>query len=321
MLTDEQKRNRKQYLGGSDVAAVLGVEGAFGGPWRVWRSKVAEVVDDIDPDLALVGNELEPVVIELAARRLGMPVTDGPTSVRHPNAPLGGHPDGWLEGAEELEGLEVKTIQRGGPIRLAAYEAQARTYMACSGAPRWHLVALHVRPFPPALALRWAGLTVAERADAIEALGWQVEVHTFDRDARLERFMVSTLTEWWNRHVLGGEEPEVDGSRDCADALLEAHPAAEDLEIDAEDIADAVREYRDLGVAIKEMEARRDVAANVIKARLGDAKKGRTSAGVVSWSRFEVARLDTAALKAVHPELVRQYTTPSASGRLTVSKK
>lgn len=321
MLTDEQKKNRREYLGGSDVAAVLGVEGAFGGPWRVWRSKVAEVVDEIDPDLALVGNELEPVVIELAARRLGMAIADGPAALRHPTAPLGGHPDAWLGGAAGIEGLEVKTIQRGGPLRLAAYEAQARTYMACSGAPRWHLVALHVRPFSAALALRWAGLTVAERASAIEALGWQVDVQTFERDERLERFMVSTLTDWWNRHVVGGEEPEVDGSSDCADALLAAHPLAEDIEIDAEDIADAVRDYRDLGTQIKELEARRDAAANTIKARLGDAKKGRTSAGVVSWSRFEVARIDTAALKADHPDLVQQYTRTTASGRLTVSKK
>src|SRR5687768_3604794 len=65
---------RRTGLGGSDIAAVLGIPGAYRGAYAVWLEKRGEAPPEIDEetsDLLDLGNLLEPAVLAWAARDAG----------------------------------------------------------------------------------------------------------------------------------------------------------------------------------------------------------------------------------------------------------
>ncbi len=64
--------------------------------------------------------------------------------------------------------------------------------------------------------------------------------------------------------------------------------------------------------------ARKQAAANHLKEMLGDHEKGQIEGHTVSWKPITTERLDTTALKAKEPEIVKKYTKTSTSRRFTV---
>lgn len=328
MLTPEQIEARRSLIGGSDAAAVLGVKGAFGGPWRVWAQKMGIDLgaDEIDPELALVGNALEGPIAALAAERFGAELVVDCPMLRHESAPVGGHPDGYLRFGDRDEGLEVKTIQHGDLAdHLAAYEAQCRVYMACAGVERWHLVALEVPYVPAAVAIQWAAMTDLERGHAL--LGRKPErliVHTFERDLVLEARLIAALSAWWQRHIVEGAEPDPDDSEACGKVLARRYRDHDEGMIDAPEAADLVEAYRLGAEQEKAGKAAKNEAGNKIKALIGDNKGLLTLAGKVTWSRYGKTNTDWASVAAEHPEIagtIARFTTSTPTGRLNISKK
>ena len=69
MLTEQQIKERKNYIGGSDCAAVLGMS-RWGSPLTVWMEKTgqSEVKEE---NLAMkLGNKLEQIVAELCTYQI-----------------------------------------------------------------------------------------------------------------------------------------------------------------------------------------------------------------------------------------------------------
>ena len=67
-ITAAQREERRQFLGSSDAAAVLGLS-PWRSPWDVWCSKTRRLRDD-KSGAARIGDWLEPSIVQEAARRI-----------------------------------------------------------------------------------------------------------------------------------------------------------------------------------------------------------------------------------------------------------
>jgi putative phage-type endonuclease len=106
MITNEQREFRKSGIGGSDIAAIMGLS-PYKTAYDVWQSKVGNVADEAG-EAAYWGNVLEPIVAAEFAKRTGKVVTHCNLTLRHPEHEfMIGSGDYLVEG--ENAGVECKT--------------------------------------------------------------------------------------------------------------------------------------------------------------------------------------------------------------------
>ena len=115
MITKAQLAARKDHIGSSDVAAILGIS-----PWAsaydVWLQKTGKLEEKHETNDAMEdGNLLEAVVLRWASKELGA-IEKRPAMLefRHNELPIVSHPDGIVK--EDGVPVEVKTAGMRGPI-------------------------------------------------------------------------------------------------------------------------------------------------------------------------------------------------------------
>ena len=112
-ITEAQRVARKQHVGSSDMAAVLGLS-----PWRsaqdVWLEKRGLLVDKPPSDVMNAGNWLEDGVLNYAEEQLG-PLMRSPGARMVPGTPLAANTDALVCG-EEMP-VEAKTTALFSPLR------------------------------------------------------------------------------------------------------------------------------------------------------------------------------------------------------------
>lgn len=131
MLTQEQLELRKKFIGGSDIAAILGIS-SYKSAYDVWLEKTTGESKDISnlPHIKM-GNILEPIIREHAERKYNKKFP--PILVRHPTldfcaANLDGLSDDGVV-------LEIKTVGVAKSYMLPdEYRAQIMWQMIASGA-------------------------------------------------------------------------------------------------------------------------------------------------------------------------------------------
>lgn len=240
-------------IGGSDVAAILGVS-AWAGSWDIYRRKALGIDEAVTAEKQALfdrGHMAEPAVLADYALSAGRELLDMPQcTIRHPDHDwLVGSPDGFAVDPElGLIGVEAKSAERVDGWGLQAegvaeilpedeggativhvrpgdsgagalpdtYLFQVLTYLEITGLPAWdvHLVAV---PFG-----WWE--TVAELAkhvpwSRIAELAPEKGIHRRTvrvwRDEEAQAALVARIADWRERHLVRGEEPPLDGSEGC----------------------------------------------------------------------------------------------------------
>lgn len=109
MITKDVTKNRQLYIGGSDIAAIMGIS-RWKTPLKLWAEKTGKIDA---PDLSNVeavemGTELEQFVADMFTKKTGKAVRRAPKVYQHPNYPyMVAHIDRLVTGTDEL--LECKT--------------------------------------------------------------------------------------------------------------------------------------------------------------------------------------------------------------------
>ena len=297
---------RRDGLGGSDVAAILGLS-----PWSsafdVWWSKVRSL-EDKGSAVKSRGQLLEDAVLQWAKSELGSGLVRGSPLV-HPSLSWArGTPDAWTD---VDEGLEAKTVrvfedelwgESGSDVVPLHYRIQCAWYMAITGAKIWRLAAFS---------------TLQE--------DWRI--FELEPDPEVEERLLEVAGRWWSNHVVANEPPELDASSGAAAYLREryADPSKEILEASSDDL-DLLERYLD---AKKQRDAAKkdlDELSVQIKSRIGDARglQGEPGSYRAVWSRFDRSSFQLSALKKDRPDLLEvldQYTSKAASGRLSVTTR
>lgn len=188
-LTAEQLEARKRGVGGSEVLAALGKD-ARCSRLELFKRKVGELpeLDLSDDERVRFGTLLEPIIRDEFARRIKQQVIVPAQTLFHPDAPLLGHPDGWIPALNE--GVEIKTADKFEadefgdeesdqvPLR---YVVQCSGYMALTNAESWHLCVL--------------------------IGGNELRLYRIPRDRELEQAILAGVREFWS-HVEQRRPPD-----------------------------------------------------------------------------------------------------------------
>lgn len=302
-LDDEAWREaRKAGLGGSDISAVLGFS-TYSSPWEVWADKTGvRSWQDEGSAAADLGVELEPWLIGKAARILGVEVTQPEfRTYAHPLhrwrtcSPDGITPDGRLvecKTAGLQSGFGIPKGWEDGGIPLG-YEFQCR----------W---SLHV-----------IDADVIELVGLVAGMG--VQHRTVVRNLAVEADMVDQVSEWYQRHIVRGEEPPLGAVDNELMGRLYPTPNGSTVDLDGTDAADIWRAYRNAHQRETAAKADKKVAGAALKQLLGANEIGELDGAVVAkwsakkgevdWPRLVAELVEKAGVPAPNPESYRKPST------------
>ena len=251
-LTPEQLAARRTGLGGSDAGAIVGVN-PYSGAFDVWARfhlpREGEDDDDLQSQPAHWGDVLEPAIADEYARREGVPLERSGT-VRHTSHDwMIAHPDRLIPAARRV--IEVKTAglrqaHRWGPEGSDEIPEEYRLQVA------HYLAVLDYRD-----------------ADVAVLIGGQdFRVYRIERDLEIEAALIEVEEEFWQRCIVGGEQPALDTSPSREEWIARLYPSARLPEREPTD--------DDVSLALAYAEAREeskraDEAKEIARARLCEA--------------------------------------------------
>ena len=297
---------RRNGIGASEVPAILGVDRYKTGLdiWLEKRGLAERTGDDTGPQR--VGRFAEPMIAKLYADTVGVSLRDVPR-VRHPDFDmLFASADRMVVGLDDAWLYPVEIKNRGGIPRgwgdagtdhiPQAVAVQVHVQMACYD---------------------------LDRADVAALLGGNdFRVYTVHRDPTIERVILERVAEWWQRHMVQGEEPEITGP--SADDYLARKFQRAGTEVVRADgaVESLLRDYalaRAARVRASELE---DALKLQVQAAVGDNRGIEGAAGRALWSNAK-GRVTTdwqaMARSLAPPEqveaLVEQFTQVGAESR------
>lgn len=289
---------RARGIGASDIAGILGVS-----PWNsrysVWLSKVfdANAGEASNAEAMKWGKLLEDAVISEAARRLGVRAYGLQTRCEHEAYPWARCTvDAFCED-ERGEGgvIEAKTTGENHWSDLPEYyEAQVLWQLEVTGRSYGWVAALHN--------------------------GRKMSLWRVDARPDLQDGLIDAARYFWERFVLTGAPPPLDGAEATTDALNTLYgesDAGTTVPLDA--YADKIAALYRLEHDVKTLSKDADKLKNEIKAVLGRGEVGTLDGmPAVSWKSYRARRIDLDALRAKYPREAADCETVSESRRFTL---
>lgn len=298
-------------IGSSDVPQIVGVS-TFGGPWDVWLSKQGAHVEHEPTERMEAGTWLEDAILDWAAHRWGYTYHARQHTYRV----------GWRRATPDAVGLDEDGV-------LCLFEAknvsldQMRFWGKDTEEAGDGTVPDYIR-----VQCQWQ-LDVARRAlpgrdfrrvwtQPLFA-GNTLRRYRVDLDEPLIAAIDAKVTEFYERHIVTGEPPPLDGTDGCRRALEDRHPRAEreePLELDANAAGAAQRYFH----ALKQegvWKAAKEQAGNELRAALGDHGRAVCEGLKVTWSEQSGRRsCDFDRLEKDYPEAFAAVVRQGAANRV-----
>ena len=210
---------RKQGIGGSDVAAVLGVS-PYRTPYQIWLDKTGQAPEREETEILHFGQVLEQVIADEFVRRNGVKVQKRNAMYRHKDHPeLVANIDRYIVGGRILEcktcnAFAADKFGKDGDSVPDEYLLQVQHYM--------HITGIH------------------EAVLAVLIGGNQYRQFELMYDWSLAEFAAAKCVEFWQKYVLTNTPPPATEHDDLAEyytakpgACINASPEMVDLIADA----------------------------------------------------------------------------------------
>lgn len=338
-------RERKKGIGGSDVAAVLGLS-----PWRtpldVFNDKTAETVDEKpQSDAAHFGTILEDVVADEFARRTGFKVVRfNETLTQNPGCHVGGV--GWARANLDRVIVNPKIAKTVRFTNKASHALQAKCFtrglwlttdmiLECKTASayasdQWgpsqeaeikagEIVTEHKIPIYYETQVQWyLGLTGAKVCYVAVLIGGNdFRIYAVKPDKELFEAIAAKCWAFWSGHVLTGEPPAATNVEDVR--KLFAKDSGEMVEATNE-VATTIGELRTVKARIKELKDEQEALEQSLIVALGE-RTGFLIGGekAVTYKTQTVNRFDTTAFKKADPATYAEYVKTNTTRVLRVS--
>ena len=271
---------RSNYIGGSDAAAVVGLN-AYASPYSLWAEKTGRVPGFAGNLACEVGTYLEEFVAQKFAQETGKKVRKCNQSFLNSQYPFAiANIDREIVG--EDAGLEIKTTDtlnlkkfKGGEYP-ANYYAQMVHYLAVTGKQRWYLAVL-----------------IGNR---------EFKWFTIERDEAEIAALMTAEAEFWEL-VKADTPPAVDGTAATTEALGTIYATNDDSIADLTAFAENLRQFTALKQQIKELENMADEIANGIKQFMGESGKGECDGFRVSWKTQGRSTFDRKRFEKENPDI------------------
>lgn len=271
---------RSRYIGGSDAAAVVGLN-AFASPFSLWAEKTGKTPGFAGNLATEVGTYLEEFVAQKFAQETGKKVRKCNQSFLNSDYPFAiANIDREIIG--EDAGLEIKTTDTlnlkkfSGGEYPANYYVQCVHYMAITGKQRWYLAVLIGNK-----EFKW---------------------FTIERDEAEIAALMTAEAEFWEL-VKSDTPPAVDGTQATTEAIKTIYAENDDSVCDLTPFSTNLRQFIALKQQIKELEALMDEAANKIKLFMGDSGCGECDGFKVSWKSQTRSTFDSKKFAKENPDI------------------
>lgn len=293
MSKEEWTKLRSTTIGGSDAAAILGLN-PHKSAYALWAEKTGKVIpEDISQKEAVrLGTDLEDYVAHRFMEATGKKVRRENYTVFRDDMPYAhANYDRLVIG--ERAGLEIKTANalnlkkfKNGEFP-ANYYCQCCHYLLISGLDRWYL--------------------------AVLVLGVEFKVFTIERDeAELAALKMAEENFWYQ--VQNDLPPAIDGMDSTIDALNETFPASEpDTEMDLTGCAADLAILDECTQQIKALEEKKKAAKARVMETLGIAEKGFYGGYSVSWKSQKQSTFDRKKWEEEHGTIPEEYFKVSES--------
>ncbi len=286
MDRQEWLKQRRAGIGGSDVAAIIGIS-----KWRtaldVYNSKIGDV-EDVDNESKEWGRRLEPVVRQAYADKTGRSVKIPGEMFRSAEHPF---MIANLDGLCEDRVVEIKT----------AGTSQGWGESGTDEIPDYYLTQVQ----------HYMTVTGKKLCDVAVLIGTSdFRVYTIEHDPELEALIVKAEETFW-KHVEQRIPPEPRTLEDCKAAF----PQSVKAEIEAdEQVASALSALTEVRKRLAELKASESTLLAKIQTFMKDNDTLTLNGSVAAtWkSGKPVARLDSAALKAAMPDVYAQFLKAGA---------
>ena len=290
--------DRSKFLGGSDIAAVLGLS-----PWRsaydVWLEKTGQAQRQDDPEKARLfarGKRLEPVVIDMLQEERGFNVVARGQRYAHAV-------NDWMRAEIDFEAKMPSGEVINGEVKTVSNFASGE----------WGDEGTDEIPIHYAAQVMY-GLMVTGRSRALVAALFGADnlvTYWVRRDEEAIEAMYERAFTFWQQNVLGGVRPEPQTLEDINKLYRKnGGPAVEA----SPQIAEAVRLLAELKAAQKANEDAAERLEFQIKEFMRDA--GSITVGgkpVVTWHEQETTRFSQKDFEAAHPALFEQFKRTTKS--------
>jgi len=297
--TEHWLRLRKQGLGASDSAAVLGLS-KWGTPLSVYMDKLSDSVDDTMSDRQDWGHRLEEPIAQWVRERKGLNVQKSPGLIRSEEFPwLLATPDRTIIEGDVVVPLEIKSSdafmveawKEGIPLN---YQIQIQQQILIMGAPYGYLVVLHGGNTP--------------------------EFYKVPADPEFHEMLIRLTRQFWENHVLAGVAPEPI-TLDDASTLWPGDP---EVKIEGgEALYELWGTYGLMQAEAVEINTKLDAVKLQLQIAMKDAVElthdGQT---LFTWRpRKGTTKFDDKTFAADHPDLHAKYLKTGAPTRTFLRKK
>lgn len=303
---------RRAGIGGSDVAAILGVD-PDRGPLKVWYEKAG--YEEPETERMRWGKRLEQAIAEGFEEETGLGTVVPAGTFAHLDHPWAvANPDRWaVEDGVILGPVELKN--KGEFV-----------------ADKWEEV--DEAPHQPATQAHWyRGVAGHTRGSWVVALvgGNRLRVFFQPTSEELTAEMFRLAGDWWQRHIVEGVRPKADGLKRTSDFLAALYDvkAEEVTEVEVTEARALRLKYASLSDQAKALDAQLEEVKNLMRDTAGPAEIVKVGKAVAwSWkangnfkskqfreaepelaARYvrTVEEIDTDALAAEHPEIYAKY--------------
>lgn len=291
-LSRTESADRRLTIGASAAPAILGLS-----PWQsamgVWMQMQGLNTASKDTPATRRGNRFErellawtAEVVEATAIEPGIPISE--PGIAGPEPWMQFHPDGALANRDGWQLAEIKTSRMAaewgdGPDEIPAhYLCQVQFQLACLPAGTAAIVGAWIPASDKLLTYRILP------------------------DVEFQRWLIDTIGEWFYRHIVLGEAPDVDGSEASTRWLQHQHPlmlAPVRIAAMGEE-RELVASFATVKAEIKTLEAREAELANLLRAAIGDGEGIFCGDGKVTCRPVKGAeRADLEALRRDYPDV------------------
>jgi putative phage-type endonuclease len=291
--------DRKQGIGGSEVAAILGIS-PWEGPLQVYARKVG-LIEDVEPSLPMrVGKNLEALILEEYGRHTNQLVVRNLETFSHPKAPWRlATPDGFVlgNGRTVKWGVEAKAV--GSPIGWGPGEEEI---------PSHYLV-----------QVVWYSRIISD-VYATDIPWWDVAVlignkemryYRIQRNYELEEELIEAVDKFWHDHVLKRMPPEPTNPKDreitqkIPQTTRQIRPATPDEE-------ELVGRLKEVYLTKLAIEREYDTLVALLQSKIGGAGGLATSYGTITWLQTKpIKKVDWKAVAMEYnppEELIQKFT-------------
>lgn len=283
---------RRLGIGGSDVAAIVGLD-KYRGARHVFEEKHGREVTR-DNEAMEIGREIEDFIARMFSKRSGVPISTPPGTIAHVD-------HAWAMVNIDRYALDQETGDVAGPVECKnRSEYQLEEWESEDGPPD-----------APALQCHWGMAVGGFNVGYVAALvgGNKLRWHVVERDEEMIGHLLDYCGTWYERHIVEGFPPPVDGleaTKDLLGRLYEVKPEAI-AEVDLRKAKELRAQRADLDAQIKALSKQKTAIENEMRDTAGTAEVVKVGAAT-AWTWKANGNFNETDFREKYPEIAAACT-------------